>query len=284
MAEDVLRKLVAEKEKSHDYDIKIEPITSDGGNFTAALYTVIISRKNQKDQRLFAKFATLSKNLREIMQADKLFQTEELFYTKIMTYFEEIQDKYNIPSTDRAVFPKYYASSEKYMEETMILEDLISQGYNILDRQEPADWEYASKAIEEIAKFHALSLACNQEKPEEISKIYEIVELKINSSLEGIFKGWHEIGAAAIDIAPERLKPSVTNFLNEMCTITQIEKCFGPAKKPLLIHGDFKRSNLMHKYQVSLFDHYVLCSYISRWVKVSARIVSIKIGFCQHAY
>lgn len=54
----------------------------------------------------------------------------------------------------------------KYLEETLILEDLTASGYVIFHRFKSVNWKYAAKAIEDLAKFHSLSLAFQIENPE----------------------------------------------------------------------------------------------------------------------
>lgn len=72
-------------------------------------------------------------------------------------------------------FPKCYATvanednedSEQY---AVILEDLRPQGFKLWDKKKPTPIENARLVMRELGKFHGLSIAMKDQKPQEFSQ------------------------------------------------------------------------------------------------------------------
>lgn len=72
----------------------------------------------------------------------------------------------------------YYGANTTAKEEMLVLEDLSLQGYTIYDRLKSIDWPFASAAVIQLAKFHALSMAFEKEYPEEYNSF--LINFKSN--------------------------------------------------------------------------------------------------------
>ncbi|XP_037302543.1 uncharacterized protein LOC119192909 [Manduca sexta] len=152
---EILNKIVAERALVAPR-VKIQPISSGGANFTTQLFQATISH-GDNELKLFAKVAAVGEKFRQQFSGFRIFEAENDFYTKLMKIYENLQEKHNVPQDKRFVAPKCYGCSSKLYEEVLVLEDLSAQGFTVYDRMKSVDWDYASKAVEEIAKFHALS-------------------------------------------------------------------------------------------------------------------------------
>lgn len=244
-AEKTLRTLIdkiAVENGAKNYDITIKPITSGGANYTSKLFLIIVA--GEKDElKLFAKVAFMSEKLREFTTIN-VFDTERFFYTTLLKKYRDIEERHDVPVEHRISVPKFYGYNSDYLEETIILEDLVHEGYAVYDRTKSMDWAYASKAVEEIAKLHALSFAFEIENPDEFNDILqrlkfgELSDEQQKVVFENSFKSALEF---AKDEHKEKLMKYVNNIkLNFMGHMTAL-------KKPVLCHGDYRVSNQMYK-------------------------------------
>ncbi|OWR43364.1 ecdysteroid 22-kinase [Danaus plexippus plexippus] len=163
-------KRVAKEQKYENCSITTKAISSGGANYTSALYLATIQAPGKEDLKLFAKVAAVGEKIRAI-EPHKIYETESLFYNYLLKKYKELEERNNIPAEYRFVTPKYYGGSDEYLKETFIFEDLTARGFTTHDRFKSIDWEYASKAIENLARFHALSIAFSVEDPEEFKGI-----------------------------------------------------------------------------------------------------------------
>ncbi|XP_063626433.1 uncharacterized protein LOC134798033 [Cydia splendana] len=172
-----------------------------------------------------------------------VYEKEALFYTELAVNFERLYNKCKVPAEDRLYIPKYYGHLLDPYEEILALENLEAKGFKIFDRMKTFNWDYASTAVTELAKFHALGLALRDESPHEFTKL--ISRLKsdepenqlnfyIKLALENGCKGLH-------DDYKERLH----KFFYSTENLVELKKI--KEDETLLIHGDFKTSNLMHR-------------------------------------
>lgn len=230
---EVLNSIVKEK-FSNAYDVKIKPITSDGANYTSSLYVASIATPESTLQ-LFVKVASMGSF---IDVSKHMFRTENIVLTTVSNAFERSQDKYAI--VERFTFPKFYKSADGII----VMEDLASKGYEVYDRFKSIDWKYASKSVEALARFHALSLAFNNEYPDEFKKAVKVLEMPRTiltlPQLEGVSNG----AMAAVD---EEDRDKLSKLLEGSEGLSKHLDLSEPRSTTVIIHGDFRPSNLMHK-------------------------------------
>lgn len=129
-------------------------------NFSSHLYSATISSPSKADLQLVVKKAALSESFKE-NGLNRLFDSEYNFYTDIARTFAKIEDKHNVRGEKRMIFPKFYGCSMTFLEETLVFEDLTASNFTSYDR---------FKAVEKLAKFHALSLAYKKDHPAQYQK------------------------------------------------------------------------------------------------------------------
>lgn len=246
-AEKILRDLidkVAIENCFKDYDVKIIPITSGGANYTSKLFLITVT--GDKDAlNLFAKVAVIGEKIRESTSL-KMFDTERFFYTTLMKIYRDIEDRHKIPLKHRINVPKYYGNNPNFLEETIVLEDLGHKGYKVYDRTKSLNWAYASKAIEEIAKLHALSIAFAIEYPEEFEDALKFLkfDFTINDDIQKVF--FEKSVKSAIEAVKDEHKEKIMQFVTGIQPNT-FQDYMKASKRSVLFHGDFKISNQMYK-------------------------------------
>lgn len=226
--------------------INIKDISSGGANYTSALYIVTVAE--DKELKLFVKVAVVGEKVRELMKATTLYRTEQLVYTKLVSIFSDLEEKYGVTGDDKFIFPEFFGSNPNVGEETVILEDLIAKGYHVYSRFKSVDWEYATSALKSLAKFHALSFAFRKEKPEEFNDIAEKLKYVNTDDSESGKAIWKQIIEGSVKVLKDdENKDRVLNFLLQPDARKDFIKFRSPLNVVVFSHGDYRTSNLLFK-------------------------------------
>ncbi|KAG6449365.1 hypothetical protein O3G_MSEX006035 [Manduca sexta] len=235
---------IASTQKYKDPVIQLNPINSKGANYTSQLFGVTIKGENKPDLNLFAKVAVIGEKVRT-QGICKVFDTEHYMYTKLMPIYREIEERQNVPEEHRLQMPKYYGCTTKEYEEVLVLEDLTTKGYEVRDRLKELDWKFATAALTELAKIHSLSFAYGIENPEDFDQSCDILNVAMNND-DAMNVVWRRIANKAIEMTVDQNKEWMQNFLMNYGGQSLLEYA-KPLRRPALIHGDFRVSNMMQK-------------------------------------
>lgn len=247
-AEAKLRQLlikIAAEQKYEKPEIIIEETSSGGANYTSKLFNVIIREANKEDLHLFAKVATLGEKFRENVPVT-VFDTERFAYMKLAKIYEGLEDKNGVPEEHRLYFTKCYGFDHRKYNETVVMENLLEQGYGPNDRFHSFDWEYASSSITNLANMHALSFAYRKTFPDEFEETLSILKMDWK---EGAMDGMMKISmeTALKNVRPE-YKAALAKFLaQEVYQKDFLVKLCAPVRASVIIHADFRGSNLLHR-------------------------------------
>ncbi|KPJ07529.1 Nose resistant to fluoxetine protein 6 [Papilio machaon] len=217
-----LEQLVREKlgDECPRPQVKIERFDSGGANYTSALFKILVSRSGRDDLQLFAKVASFSEAMRT-------------------------KESHDVPLEHRFVFPEYFGHSSTHGNEAIVIDDLGVQGYKSFNRFASMNWEYASKSVETLAKFHALSLVFAHEQPEEFEKIAAGMQYGIGVNADEASKELYvKIVESSLATLPEDYRDRVRKVVYSEEVMKFHNK---PVKKVVLAHGDFRPSNLLFK-------------------------------------
>lgn len=254
----VLDTVVANLQLPHA-DISIKSLTSGGANYTSALYSVTISAPDQGDLKLFAKVADVNVNLRKEMNIELLYSTEQIVYNHLVGVYEKIQDKYDISPEHRFVFPKFYGGEEALGLETVVMEDMTASGYAPYSRFDSIDWELAAVAVEDLAKFHALSFAYQKEDPDNFAKDNDRLRfVRDKIDFTSMKDTWAQIGASALEVVKEEHKDKFSKIISDCATRDVFYKFRGPLSTKVLCHGDYRVSNLLFRRENGVLQQIVV--------------------------
>ncbi|XP_047990008.1 uncharacterized protein LOC125229244 [Leguminivora glycinivorella] len=231
---------IAKKENYISHKIDIKPITSEGANFTADLYIGTISEPLKPDIHIFAKAANLTEDARKNNEFfSRIYKIEALFYSEIAESFGRIYDKNQVAIGDRLNIPTYYSHNLLPYQEILVLENLEASGYQTFDRMKTFDWEYAAVAVTQMAKFHALGLSYRQEFGNESRDLI----FDMSKDQDEMNKFTQQAVKSSCECLNEDYKQRLINFFSSKESMPN-----GMMKdKTMLIHGDFRPSNLMHR-------------------------------------
>uniref|UniRef100_A0A2H1V9H4 SFRICE_008181 n=1 Tax=Spodoptera frugiperda TaxID=7108 RepID=A0A2H1V9H4_SPOFR len=243
----VLDTVVANLQLPHT-DISIKSLTSGGANYTSALYSVTISAPDQGDLKLFAKVADVNVNLRKEMNIELLYSTEQIVYNHLVGVYEKIQDKYDISPEHRFVFPKFYGGEDAVGQETVVMEDVTSSGYTPYSRFKSIDWEHAAVAVEDLARLHALSFAYQKEDLEGFTKDTQRLRfVREKMDFSDMRKTWRQIGESAMAVVKEEHREKFSTIIDDNSTQEVFFRFRAPLSTIVLVHGDYRVSNLMFR-------------------------------------
>lgn len=239
---EVLEK-IAKEHNFVNYNITIEPIYSDGANYSSTLYNIII-KENGNTHNMFAKLAALGEKIRS--ENPQFYQKEIFAYTKLAKIYDTLQDEHQVPEKNRLSFPKFYGCKTSTYKEVIVLENLVAKGYQLYNRLKSIDWEYATAAVTELSKMHALSFAYSIYHPEDFNKVVD--ELNFQWSLEkgNLSDHFEATSARAVELVQETTREQLKRFLDTFKR-EYFSQFYVPTRRPALSHLDYRPSNLMYR-------------------------------------
>lgn len=167
----------------HDYSVKVEEDLQAGDRFMSEIKAITVTEKNSEKQlHLVCKMAPRNKNRRKEFMSDVLFSREALFYKKLMPILAKFQQEKNLSVADQFVaYPKCYGAVADGEKEhfALFFEDLRYKGFQMYNKSKVARIENARLAMREIGKFHGISYALKDQRPEvfaEFEKVTDIVK------------------------------------------------------------------------------------------------------------
>lgn len=256
----ILRK-IADDHGMHDCEIEKEEIPCTGKNYTAAIYVIRIQDRERGALELFAKVAKANESERKAMQISEMYRRERFVYLELVKIYDDLQDKYRVSPGDRYNFVKFYAANAEPMEETVVLDNLSPKGYHTPDRFEPMDWLFASKAVVQLAKFHALSFVFEREDPKLFDKLIksrgEYIYTKCRPPPELFQKYMKDRVNAAMEGLSEDNLARFTAFVKKYDPNRGHQDQHKLQRRPCFVHGDYKHTNLMTKFEVSCTLNFV---------------------------
>lgn len=245
----LLRKVLVNIAEQHGYEdpeFQITPVPPTGSNFTSQLFHSVISAPGREDLKLFAKVAVVGEKFRSQMPT-RIFDIERHFYTKLAKIYADIEVKHNVPEEHKLVMPKFYGFHDTFAEEIIVLQDIAEEGFTTYDRLKSIDWEYASKAVEELAKLHALSIAYQKEYPEDYEQATTVLKRERMVDDPETTGTMQQMTEQTIQLAPEEYRDKILEVMADAFKPESFKKFTSPLRRTVIIHSDFRQSNLMHK-------------------------------------
>ncbi|XP_026755876.3 uncharacterized protein LOC113515788 [Galleria mellonella] len=247
--EGILRKIIdviAKDQKYLNFNVTVKPISTDGANYTSKLFLITVSEADKENLELFVKFNTFSEKICSELHYYG-YETERFMYTELAKTYKAIEEENKIPLENKLFIPQHYNCDLNIARETLVLENLQSKGYTTRDRFESIDWEYASKSVETLAKFHALSI------PHRGNRSSTFNNLLNNKGpafyfISNIKESYPVIIENAINATNDKNKEKVKNYINNIAIFEKYQSFYtNHLRRQFIIHGDFRVSNLMHK-------------------------------------
>lgn len=261
----VLRSRVSEALMARGFQVPVVSEDDTGARSGGEVGTVIAIRilvtGNSQTRQLYAVVKTASSQLstRKHIAITLMVNTEIHFYESIAPVYERLQT--HLPLKDGTLeFPTLYATSEEYLREFIVLEDLESRGYRLAA---VLDYDHARLAIRALAKFHALSLILQLKEPKEFYEITRKLTYDIfASSYDYDASGVRHYGEQAYDKFIKVLNNENSRMqlsAKRATFVDHLKMLLGSGNIKVISHGDYWINNIMFQYQVILYFTFKFC-------------------------
>lgn len=240
-----LLKRIAGEQKFVNYDLKIDPVSTGGAHYTSKLYRVRLTEQ-ERVLHLFAKVAAIGEKMRS--QAPRIYETEHFAYTKLAKIYEELQEEHKVEDDYKLLFPKLYGAHPKEHEETLVLEDLMMAGYESYNRFKSITWHYSQRAVEELAKMHALSFSYAKCRPDDFKQVVGKLKFEYKLDQNDMKTYYSRIISRAVDVVQDKHKALVADYFKDFDQ-DDFKALYKTSRGIVIGHSDYRPNNLMIRYQ-----------------------------------
>lgn len=228
-----------------------------GDGFLGTLVAVTISECGQQPVNLMCKMLPTDHELTVEMNVVQMFKQEVFVYEKVLPIFEQFQRSKGLTtSTGFFAYPKCYGCicNEDTDQFLIVMNDLRMQNYRMWPKQLPVDLQHAKDVICQLAKFHAVSLALNDQQPAVFEPIKSAPDLLQTLLVKPAFVNFLADSQEKMISVLEHSMPEHWQRFRELldeCAPILSEVFDGKSSEPFAVftHGDCWGNNTMFKYQ-----------------------------------
>ncbi|XP_031621427.1 uncharacterized protein LOC116339595 [Contarinia nasturtii] len=238
-----------------DYSMQVKQGTQTGDGLMSVLWSVTIAEHNS-DEKLYlvCKVAPLSRNRRKEFISNVSFKREADFYTNLMPSFSKFQEDKNLSKDDQFLaYPKCYGAiiDDKNENYAIILEDLSHQEFKSWDKAKTSPFENVRLAMREIGKFHGISFAMKDQRPDEFAEFEQFTDIyKIffeSQNMQDMINDSYE--QAIVSLKSENYKNVMCDLKNNF--LEYFDECLNEKSSTyfgVICHGDFWTNNCLFKF------------------------------------
>lgn len=171
-----------------DYSVDIKPGSQVGDGFMSDILGIQIAERNSEKQlHLVCKASPLNESRRKEFETDFAFRREIVFYNRLVPLFVKFQQEKGLSKNDQFLaHPKCYGTafdSEKE-QHALFLRDLRPQNFKLWNKAKPSPIDSVRLVMREIGKFHGISTAFKDQRPDDIAQFKETADFLNNNFLE----------------------------------------------------------------------------------------------------
>lgn len=272
---------IAKAEGLAEYTIEHEPGTKPGDGFMSELIAVTLVGKDvntdaeklltQKRVALICKLQPTSSVRQEQSNSGIMFEREVFVYNRLLPLLVRLQRHHKLTEeTGFYSFPKcYVAAMDVFNDESLIImEDLRSEGYAVMDKSKPFGLEEATLFVQQLGKFHGLSFVLREQRPEVFADFIGIKDhfnaLIYSNTAKAMFDSCYDRAARLLE------KPEDVDFMKKLREHWQriMRDSVDPSRMGrfgVFGHGDCWNNNLMFKLE-NVWNIELICLYIKRFI------------------
>lgn len=268
-------KRIAEKVELKSFTIQVKSGSQAGDGFSGQMVSVKMmgSRTNdgssnaETELNLLCKMPPTDEKRRKDFLCDISFEREIYFYTKVLPAFIEFQAQKLIPAADQfRAYPKCYAGLgvDGDGDFAIIMEDLRPIGFQMWNKAKPTTFNNIRLVLEQIGKFHAISLVMKDQRPDEFAEFKKLTDIMsifvTTSNMRGMFDASYERAKNALrdDHHKAIMSKVQANYVDYIFSCLNESVCGDFA---VVSHGDLWNNNIMYRFDrnVSVFQFDVFC-------------------------
>lgn len=237
----------------NEFFVDIADVVENGGLVGDLSPGVLIRKKTQERHNVLLKKQKLSDG-KPLDHTTPLFENEIHFYKNIWTKLRQFYEDKTGQTLD--MVPECFGTLDGELKE-ILLENLATDGYVILDKMKCYDDEDICKIFKTIGIFHGISMAFKQNNCEEYEHFLKPIHYMYREDFKNeriISRGAQYFSGYIQKYFDPKTEGAVINKLRlyENRGANIIYKCFvEDVSRAVLLHGDFSSNNIMLKYDVS---------------------------------
>lgn len=176
---------IAKQKEFTSYSIIQNTDSKHGQGFVAAIISVTITGAIQQQKHklnLICKLLSANAARRKMFRFESAFKREVYMFNTVLPYLEKFQRDRGLTETNGFFhFPCcYYASSNDETDEhIIIMEDLRSTGFQVWNSLQDVEFEQVNLLMQTLGRFHAISFAIRDQRPEVFKKFKEMNDILI---------------------------------------------------------------------------------------------------------
>lgn len=253
---------IAKEQGFVDFTTENQPGSNHGDNFVGVMTSVTITgnckmngKIKEEKLHLLVKLAPENEARRNEFMSSAVFKREVFAYTKMLpTYVQFQKDKGLSESESFLSFPKCYAAiaDEENEQFVVIMEDLRPKGFTMWPKAEPIALDHVRLFVEELGKFHGISFALKEQKPEFFNELRSMKDLlgyfMTNENMKAL---WMVAYDRAIEALKDENHRKIVSDVKENMEKIMME-CVGEGVcDPFgaITHGDCWNNNLLYQYE-----------------------------------
>lgn len=252
---------IAKTEGLTSYTIDLKPGSKHGDGFLGVMVSVVLTgSRNQGNTtiidklNLICKLAPDNPSRRKAFLTDDVFARETLAYKLVLPLFAKFQSEKGITGGECFnSYPKCYAAicDDEKEQYVIIMEDLRAKGFVMWPKNIPLTAQHSFAIVERLAKFHAVSFALKDQRPEVLEPFHNLEEIIImffeRGSMGNVLQNSYD---RALKALKDEKHIAIVNDL-KLNSMKYLKECLvGGASKShsVLCHGDVWINNLLFHY------------------------------------
>ncbi|CAH2055900.1 unnamed protein product, partial [Iphiclides podalirius] len=247
---------VSEVLEKHGYTGKQVAVTSMGkvgDNYGSYAKRFSAEFENGKVFKMVAKIAPPNHYLGVPKQQNDLFTNEMVVYNEILPKFRQLQESAGVPEEDRLQYPHCYGTLSETQNEIILLEDLDSKGYVMLDKRQPLSDSSIKAVLHSLANFHSMSYVLKNREPQTYDRlsatmVNAFTNPETASQSQMMFQAaWNDMKAVFDN---ERHTHAINDTLQHLVEVgMHIQTADRGSKYSVIQHGDLWTNNIMFQMQ-----------------------------------
>ncbi|XP_026761142.2 uncharacterized protein LOC113520077 [Galleria mellonella] len=250
---------IIKRENYSTYELNINNVALDGGNFLATLTKADIKGKVadvNKEINLFIK-NVIKGDLITYLSVSNIHNRELLAHNEFLKIYTKLQEEAQIPLEERYETVKCY---EESTSDFIILDNLQKKGFTTVNRLEPVTLHYAETAVKQLAKFHALSFVLKKRMPEYFNEKIKPLRVVMDYDDENWQKLVRNTSYVTINsLHDENIKKKLVDVIPRI--IKKTPEYYLDTTTGILCHGDYRTTNLMVKINNGEITNFIAIDY-----------------------
>lgn len=157
-------------------NVFFEPVGKAGDNFAANVKRISVEGDNG-NLKMIVKTAPSNEFLRKLTNSTPLFKNEHVMYTEVLPKLVQLQKDAKVPEDEQLRFAKCYGSFAESPNEVIILEDLKTSDFVMLDKFVSLSDVCVRSILKNFAILHSLSYVLKNKELE----TYDVFKGKLSN-------------------------------------------------------------------------------------------------------